>query len=176
MNLVWIDLEMTGLNPESERIVEIATVVTDAKLNVLAEGPSLAIKQSNALLQKMDKWNREQHGKSGLIDRVKESTVSETEAMNLTIEFLLKWVNKGESPMCGNSISLDRRFLIKYMPELEQVFHYRNIDVSTVKELARRWNPEIESGFSKKGNHLALDDVYESIAELAYYREKFFNC
>ena len=173
MNLVWIDLEMTGLNPDSERIIEIATVVTDANLNVLAEGPSLAIKQSNALLQKMDKWNREQHGKSGLIDRVKESTVSESEAMNLTIEFLLKWVNKGESPMCGNSISLDRRFLIKYMPELEQVFHYRNIDVSTVKELARRWNPEIESGFNKKGNHLALDDVYESIAELAYYRGKF---
>ena len=110
------------------------------------------------------------------IDRVKESTVSESEAMNLTIEFLLKWVNKGESPMCGNSISLDRRFLIKYMPELEQVFHYRNIDVSTVKELARRWNPEIESGFNKKGNHLALDDVYESIAELAYYRGKIFNC
>lgn len=176
MNLVWIDLEMTGLNPDSERIIEIATVVTDANLNVLAEGPSLAIKQSNALLQKMDKWNHEQHGKSGLIDRVKESTVSESEAMNLTIEFLLKWVNKGESPMCGNSISLDRRFLIKYMPELEQVFHYRNIDVSTVKELARRWNPEIESGFNKKGNHLALDDVYESIAELAYYRGKIFNC
>ena len=176
MNLVWIDLEMTGLNPDSERIIEIATVVTDANLNVLAEGPSLAIKQSNSLLQKMDKWNREQHGKSGLIDRVKESTVSESEAMNLTIEFLLKWVNKGESPMCGNSISLDRRFLIKYMPELEQVFHYRNIDVSTVKELARRWNPEIESGFNKKGNHLALDDVYESIAELAYYRGKIFNC
>ena len=150
MNLVWIDLEMTGLNPDSERIIEIATVVTDANLNVLAEGPSLAIKQSNALLQKMDIWNREQHGKSGLIDRVKESTVSESEAMNLTIEFLLKWVNKGESPMCGNSISLDRRFLIKYMPELEQVFHYRNIDVSTVMELARRWNPEIESGFNKK--------------------------
>ena len=124
----------------------------------------------------MDKWNREQHGKSGLIDRVKESTVSESEAMNLTIEFLLKWVNQGESPMCGNSISLDRRFLIKYMPELEQVFHYRNIDVSTVKELARRWNPGIESGFNKKGNHLALDDVYESIAELAYYRGKIFNC
>ena len=176
MNLVWIDLEMTGLNPDSERIIEIATVVTDANLNVLAEGPSLAIKQPNALLQKMDKWNREQHGKSGLIDRVKESTVSESEAMNLTIEFLLKWVNQGESPMCGNSISLDRWFLIKYMPELEQVFHYRNIDVSTVKELARRWNPEIESGFNKKGNHLALDDVYESIAELAYYRGKIFNC
>ena len=176
MNLVWIDLEMTGLNPDSERIIEIATVVTDANLNVLAEGPSLAIKQSNVLLQKMDKWNREQHVKSGLIDRVKRSTVSESEAMNLTIEFLLKWVKKDESPMCGNSISLDRRFLIKYMPELEQVFHYRHIDVSTVKELARRWNPETVSGFNKKGNHLALDDVYESIAELEYYREKIFNC
>ena len=174
--LVWIDLEMTGLNPDSERIIEIATVVTDANLNVLAEGPSLAIKQSNALLQKMDKWNREQHGKSGLIDRVKESTVSETEAMNLTIEFLLKWVNKGESPMCGNSISLDRRFLIKYMPELESIFHYRNIDVSTLKELAKRWTPEIESGFNKKGAHLALDDIYESIAELAYYRKNMINC
>ena len=174
MNLVWIDLEMTGLNPDSERIIEIATVVTDANLNVLAEGPSLAIKQSNALLQKMDKWNREQHGKSGLIDRVKESTVSESEAMNLTIEFLLNWVNKGESPMCGNYISLYRRFLIKYMPKLANHFHYRHLDVSSFKEVVKRWYPE-EEEFEKKGSHRAMDDIKESVNELKFYREKFFK-
>ena len=176
MNLVWIDLEMTGLIPEKERIIEIATVVTDSNLNILAEGPSIAIKQHDSLLDSMDDWNTDQHGRSGLIDRVRQSDIDESLAMQSTIEFLLKWVKKGESPMCGNSISLDRRFLIKYMPELESIFHYRNIDVSTLKELAKRWTPEIESGFNKKGAHLALDDIYESIAELAYYRKNMFNC
>ena len=176
MNLVWIDLEMTGLIPEKERIIEIATVVTDSNLNILAEGPSLAIKQPDSLLDRMDDWNTDQHGRSGLIDRVRQSDIDESQAMQLTIQFLLKWVKKGESPMCGNSITLDRRFLIKYMPELESIFHYRNIDVSTLKELAKRWTPEIESGFNKKGAHLALDDIYESIAELTYYRKNMFNC
>lgn len=176
MNLVWIDLEMTGLIPEKERIIEIATVVTDSNLNILAEGPSIAIKQPHSLLDSMDDWNTDQHGRSGLIDRVRQSDIDESQAMQSTIQFLLKWVKKGESPMCGNSISLDRRFLIKYMPELESIFHYRNIDVSTLKELAKRWTPEIESGFNKKGAHLALDDIYESIAELAYYRKNMFNC
>ena len=176
MNLVWIDLEMTGLIPKKERIIEIATVVTDSNLNILAEGPSIAIKQADSLLDSMDDWNTDQHGRSGLIDRVRQSDIDESQAMQSTIQFLLKWVKKGESPMCGNSITLDRRFLIKYMPELESIFHYRNIDVSTLKELAKRWTPEIESGFNKKGAHLALDDVYESIAELAYYRKNMFNC
>ena len=176
MNLVWIDLEMTGLIPEKERIIEIATVVTDSNLNILAEGPSIVIKQPDSLLDSMDDWNTDQHGRSGLIDRVRQSDIDESQAMQSTIQFLLKWVKKGESPMCGNSISLDRRFLIKYMPELESIFHYRNIDVSTLKELAKRWTPEIESGFNKKGAHLALDDIYESIAELAYYRKNMFNC
>ena len=176
MNLVWIDLEMTGLIPEKERIIEIATVVTDSNLNILAEGPSLAIKQPDSFLDSMDDWNTDQHGRSGLIDRVRQSDIDESQAMQLTIQFLLKWVKKGESPMCGNSITLDRRFLIKYMPELESIFHYRNIDVSTLKELAKRWTPEIESGFNKKGAHLALDDIYESIAELAYYRKNMFSC
>jgi oligoribonuclease len=176
MNLVWIDLEMTGLIPEKERIIEIATVVTDSNLNILAEGPSLAIKQPDSFLDSMDDWNTDQHGRSGLIDRVRQSDIDESQAMQSTIQFLLKWVKKGESPMCGNSITLDRRFLIKYMPELESIFHYRNIDVSTLKELAKRWTPEIESVFNKKGAHLALDDIYESIAELAYYRKNMFNC
>tara|TARA_Y100000994_G_C15665623_1_gene431475 strand:- start:878 stop:1408 length:531 start_codon:yes stop_codon:yes gene_type:complete len=176
MNLVWIDLEMTGLQPDKERIIEIATVVTDSNLQILAEGPSIAIKQPDSLLNSMDDWNREQHGRSGLINRVRQSEIDEFQAMQSTVEFLLKWVKKGESPMCGNSISLDRRFLIKYMPELESIFHYRNIDVSTLKELAKRWNPEMESGFSKKGAHLALDDIYESIAELEYYRKNMLKC
>jgi oligoribonuclease len=176
MNLVWIDLEMTGLIPEKERIIEIATVVTDSNLNILAEGPSHAIKQPDSFLDSMDDWNTDQHGRSGLIDRVRQSDIDESQAMQSTIQFLLKWVKKGESPMCGNSITLDRRFLIKYMPELESIFHYRNIDVSTLKELAKRWTPEIESVFNKKGAHLALDDIYESIAELAYYRKNMFSC
>jgi len=173
LNLIWIDLEMTGLNPLTERIIEIATVVTDSNLKVLAEGPSLVIKQSDSLLAGMDEWNTRQHGGSGLTDRVRNSQITEAEAMQQTLDFLSHWVPKGESPMCGNSIGQDRRFLVRYMPELEVFFHYRNLDVSTLKELVRRWRSDLTGGFSKKGSHLAMDDVHDSIAELAYYR-KFF--
>jgi oligoribonuclease len=173
LNLIWIDLEMTGLNPLTERIIEIATVVTDSNLKVLAEGPSLVINQSDSLLAGMDEWNTRQHGGSGLTDRVRNSQITEAEAMHQTLDFLSHWVPKGQSPMCGNSIGQDRRFLVRYMPELEVFFHYRNLDVSTLKELVRRWRPDLEGGFSKKGTHLAMDDVHDSIAELAYYR-KFF--
>lgn len=173
LNLIWIDLEMTGLNPLTERIIEIATVVTDSNLKVLAEGPSLVINQSDSLLAGMDEWNTQQHGGSGLTDRVRNSQITEAEAMQQTLDFLSHWVPKGQSPMCGNSIGQDRRFLVRYMPELEVFFHYRNLDVSTLKELMRRWRPDLEGGFSKKGSHLAMDDVRDSIAELAYYR-KFF--
>ena len=173
LNLIWIDLEMTGLNPLTERIIEIATVVTDSNLKVLAEGPSLVINQSDSLLAGMDEWNTRQHGSSGLTDRVRNSQITEAEAMQQTLDFLSHWVPKGQSPMCGNSIGQDRRFLVRYMPELEVFFHYRNLDVSTLKELVRRWRPDLEGGFSKKGSHLAMDDVHDSIAELAYYR-KFF--
>ena len=176
LNLIWIDLEMTGLDPESERIIEVATVVTDSNLNVLDEGPSLVINQSNTLLDSMDEWNTAQHGSSGLTDRVRSSVITEKEAMNQTLAFLKKWVPEGSSPMCGNSIGQDRRFLVKYMPDLASFFHYRNLDVSTIKELIRRWRPDLEGGFSKKGNHLAMDDIYDSIAELAYYREVFIQC
>ena len=173
LNLIWIDLEMTGLNPLTERIIEIATVVTDSNLKVLAEGPSLVINQSDSLLAGMDEWNTRQHGGSGLTDRVRNSQITEVEAMQQTLDFLSHWVPKGQSPMCGNSIGQDRRFLVRYMPELEVFFHYRNLDVSTLKELVRRWRSDLEGGFSKKGSHLAMDDVHDSIAELAYYR-KFF--
>jgi oligoribonuclease len=176
LNLIWIDLEMTGLDPDSERIIEVATVVTDSNLNVLDEGPSLVINQSNILLDSMDEWNTVQHGRSGLTDRVLSSVLTEKEAMNQTLDFLKKWVPEGCSPMCGNSIGQDRRFLVKYMPDLASFFHYRNLDVSTIKELIRRWRPDLECGFSKKGNHLAMDDIYDSIAELAYYREVFIQC
>ena len=176
LNLIWIDLEMTGLDPDSDRIIEVATVVTDPNLNVLDEGPSLVINQSNALLDSMDEWNTAQHGRSGLTDRVRSSILTEKEAMNQTLDFLKKWVPEGSSPMCGNSIGQDRRFLVKYMPDLASFFHYRNLDVSTIKELIRRWRPDLEGGFSKKGNHLAMDDIYDSIAELAYYREVFIQC
>ena len=176
LNLIWIDLEMTGLDPDSDRIIEVATVVTDPNLNVLDEGPSLVINQSNALLDSMDEWNTAQHGRSGLTDRVRSSVLTEKEAMNQTLDFLKKWVPEGSSPMCGNSIGQDRRFLVKYMPDLASFFHYRNLDVSTIKELIRRWRPDLEGGFSKKGNHLAMDDIYDSIAELAYYREVFIQC
>lgn len=176
LNLIWIDLEMTGLDPDSERIIEVATVVTDSNLNVLDEGPSLVINQSNILLDSMDEWNTVQHGRSGLTDRVLSSVLTEKEAMNQTLDFLKKWVPEGCSPMCGNSIGQDRRFLVKYMPDLASFFHYRNLDVSTIKELIRRWRPDLEGGFSKKGNHLAMDDIYDSIAELAYYREVFIQC
>ena len=175
LNLIWIDLEMTGLDPERERIIEIATVVTDANLNVLAEGPSLVVHQKDTLLDAMDEWNRNQHGGSGLTQLVRNSQISEAQASAATIDFLRQWVPAGASPMCGNSIGQDRRFLVRYMPELAAFFHYRNLDVSTLKELVRRWKPELENGFVKKGSHLAMDDVYDSIAELAYYRKVFIQ-
>lgn len=174
-NLIWIDLEMTGLDPGKERIIEIATIVTDGRLNILAEGPVLAIHQSDALLNAMDDWNTEQHGGSGLVKRVKESDATEHRAERETIEFLRQWVPEGASPMCGNSIGQDRRFLVKYMPELEAYFHYRNLDVSTVKELARRWRPDVLEGVKKESRHLALDDIRDSIEELKHYQEHFFR-
>jgi len=170
-NLIWVDLEMTGLNPETHKIIEIASIVTDSQLNILAEGPVLAIHQPDSELDKMDEWCTTTHTGSGLVKRVKESSVSEQEAVEQTIEFLKKWVPAGKSPICGNSIGQDRRFLVKHMPQLDEYFHYRCIDVSTLKELTRRWKPEILDGFSKQGTHLALDDIRESIAELQYYRE-----
>jgi len=175
LNLIWIDLEMTGLDPLQERIIEIATVVTDSELNVIAEGPSIAINQSEQLLQAMDEWNTNQHGKSGLTERVRKSSVTETQAEAATLEFLKQWVPEGVSPMCGNSIGQDRRFLVRYMPELADYFHYRNLDVSTLKELVKRWKPELINGFNKKGSHLAMDDIYDSIKELAYYRKVFIQ-
>lgn len=174
-HLIWIDLEMTGLNPDSDLIIEIATVVTDKDLNILAQGPVLAIHQSDAALAAMDDWNQKHHGQSGLIDRVKTSTVNEVEAERLTIEFLKQWVPENTSPICGNSIGQDRRFLYRYMPKLEAYFHYRNIDVSTLKELAARWAPEVKNGFNKESTHQALDDIIESIEELRYYREHFIR-
>jgi oligoribonuclease len=175
LNLIWIDLEMTGLDPLQERIIEIATVVTDSELNVIAEGPSIAINQSEQLLQAMDEWNTNQHGKSGLTERVRKSSVAEAQAEAATLEFLKQWVPEGVSPMCGNSIGQDRRFLVRYMPELADYFHYRNLDVSTLKELVKRWKPELINGFNKKGSHLAMDDIYDSIKELAYYRKVFIQ-
>ncbi|MEH2922557.1 oligoribonuclease [Samsonia erythrinae] len=174
-NLIWIDLEMTGLNPERDRIIEIATLVTDANLNVLAEGPVLAVHQPDSQLALMDDWNVSTHGASGLIDRVKASTTDERAAELETLAFLQQWVPAGKSPICGNSIGQDRRFLFRYMPELEAYFHYRYLDVSTLKELARRWKPEILTGFKKQGTHQAMDDIRESLAELAYYREHFLQ-
>jgi len=174
-NLIWIDLEMTGLNPEQDRIIEIATLVTDADLNILAEGPTLAVHQSEAQLALMDDWNVRTHTNSGLVERVKVSQFDERAAELATIEFLQKWVPANSSPICGNSIGQDRRFLFKYMPELEAYFHYRYLDVSTLKELARRWKPEILPGFKKQGSHQAMDDIRESVAELAYYREHFIQ-
>ena len=174
-NLIWIDLEMTGLIPESDVIIEIATVVTDANLNVIGEGPSLAIKQKTELLDGMDDWNTNQHNRSGLVQRVKESSISVAQAESQTLDFLSQYVDSGASPMCGNSICQDRRFLYNYMPTLEKFFHYRHIDVSTLKELADRWKPEIINSSFKKSRHLALSDIYDSIDELKHYREHFIK-
>ncbi|MEM7466289.1 MAG: oligoribonuclease [Pseudomonadota bacterium] len=173
-NLIWIDLEMTGLIPEEDRIIEIATVVTNESLDEEIEGPVLAVHQSDTCLNAMDEWNTNQHGKSGLIDRVKASTISELEAAEQTVAFLDEWVPSGVSPMCGNSICQDRRFLAKYMPNLERFFHYRNLDVSTLKELAKRWSPNLPV-FEKGGAHLALDDIRDSIKELRHYRQHFLR-
>lgn len=173
-NLVWIDLEMTGLNPDTDLIIEIATLVTDAQLNVLAEGPSLVIHQPESVMSAMDEWCTRQHGASGLTRRVLESKISEREAEQATMAFLREHVDAGASPMCGNSICQDRRFLYRYMPELEAFFHYRNLDVSSVKELVRRWYPDKLAGFSKQSSHLALDDIRDSVAELSYYRQQVF--
>jgi oligoribonuclease len=174
-NLIWIDLEMTGLDSDNDRIIEIATIVTDANLNILAEGPSLAIHQSEEVMERMDQWNRDHHGASGLWQRVRESRVDEGEAQAQTLEFLDRYLDPGQSPMCGNSICQDRRFLARTMPELEAFFHYRNLDVSTLKELARRWRPDIYSSFKKQGAHLALEDIRESIDELRHYRDHFLR-
>ena len=174
-NLVWIDLEMTGLKPELDVIIEIATIVTDKHLRVLAEGPVIAIRQSEATLAAMDDWNRKQHGGSGLAARVLASPVDTAAAEAATLRFLDAWVERGRSPMCGNSICQDRRFLARLMPTLEQFFHYRNLDVSTLKELAQRWSPKLLEGFRKASTHLALDDVRESIRELEFYRERMFK-
>ena len=174
-NLVWIDLEMTGLDTQADHIIEIATIVTDASLNVLAEGPVLAIHQPDAVLEAMDEWNRTTHGGTGLIQRVRESTLTAADAEARTLEFLQQYSEAGASPMCGNSICQDRRFLAREMPRLEKFFHYRNLDVSTVKELARRWAPDVLSGIQKASTHLALDDIRESIGELEHYKRHFLK-
>jgi oligoribonuclease len=174
-HLIWIDLEMTGLNPDTDLIIEIATVVTDKNLNILAKGPAIAVHQSDAALLAMDDWNQKHHGESGLIDRVWASKISTEEAEKLTIDFLKEWVPGSTSPMCGNTIGQDRRFLARYMPKLEAYFHYRSIDVSTLKELAARWAPALKDGFKKETKHEALADILESIEELRYYREHFIK-
>ena len=173
--LVWIDLEMMGLDTLNDEIIEIATIVTDQDLNILAEGPVFAIKVSDQKLNGMDDWNTKQHGQSGLIDRVRRSTVTLEQAEAETIAFLNKWVDAGKSPMCGNSICQDRRFMARQMPELERFFHYRNLDVSSIKELCFRWRPDILRSFEKNGSHLAMDDIRDSIRELKHYRTHFFN-
>ena len=172
-NLIWIDMEMTGLNPDTDRIIEVATVITDAQLNLIAESPVLVVFQANDVLSGMDKWNQSTHSKSGLIDRVKGSKLSEAEVEAQMLAFLLQHVPSGVSPMCGNSICQDRRFMARWMPQLEGHFHYRNLDVSTFKELVKRWKPEIASGLKKESKHEALADIYDSINELKYYREHF---
>jgi len=174
-HLIWIDLEMTGLDTDNDQIIEIATIITDNELNVLAEGPELAIHQQEEVLAGMDEWNTRQHGQSGLTERVRNSDCDAARAEAETLAFLREWVPAGASPMCGNSICQDRRFLARLMPELEAYFHYRNLDVSSLKELAARWAPGLMDGFSKQGSHLAMDDIRDSIAELAYYRENFIR-
>jgi len=173
--LIWIDLEMTGLDTFQDHIIEIATVVTDRDLNVLAEGPVLAIHQPESVLAGMDEWNQRQHGGSGLIQRIRDSRISVAAAEQQTLAFLSQWLEKGQSPMCGNSICQDRRFMAREMPTLERFFHYRNLDVSTVKELARRWSPKILDGLQKQSSHLALEDIHESINELKHYRQHFIR-
>ncbi|MDO8775243.1 MAG: oligoribonuclease [Burkholderiaceae bacterium] len=175
MNLVWVDMEMTGLDPDTDRIIEVAVVVTDMQLNVLAEGPVFAIHQSDETLNKMDAWNKGTHGRSGLIERVKASTVTEEDAEKALVDFLKHFVPAGKSPMCGNTICQDRRFMVRGMPKLEAFFHYRNLDVSTLKELCRRWRPELLAGFKKHQKHTALADIIESVEELKYYREHFIK-
>lgn len=174
-NLIWLDMEMSGLSSDTDRILELAVVITDANLNVLGESPVLVVHQSDAVLDGMDTWNKATHARSGLIDKVKASTLDETAATLQMIEFLKQFVAAGKSPMCGNSICQDRRFMARHMPDLEAYFHYRNLDVSVFKELARRWKPKVYSGFKKASKHEALADIYESIDELKYYREHFIK-
>jgi len=174
-HLIWIDLEMTGLVPERHRIIEIATLITDQHLHLLAEGPVIAVHQPEAELAAMDEWNTVQHGKSGLTQRVRDSRIDEAKAERLTLDFLKQWVPAGKSPMCGNSICQDRRFLARWMPDLERHFHYRNLDVSTLKELCLRWAPGVARGFAKESRHQALDDIRDSVDELRYYREHFIR-
>ncbi len=174
-NLIWLDMEMSGLLPDTDRILELAAVVTDAQLNVIAESPVLVVHQSDAVLDSMDAWNKGTHGRSGLIDKVKASTLDEEAATDAMLAFLKEHVPAGKSPMCGNSICQDRRFMARYMPRLEAFFHYRNLDVSVFKELSRRWRPDIYAGFKKASRHEALADIYESIDELKYYRDHFLN-
>ena len=174
-NLVWMDLEMTGLDPDVERILEIATIITDSNLNVIAEGPVIVVKQSEELLASMDSWNTEHHTNSGLIERVRREGIPEDEAEQTTLAFIRRYVPERTAPLCGNSIGQDRRFLVRYMPQLEDYLHYRNLDVSTVKELALRWRPDVANSMKKKSSHRALDDIKESIEELRHYKRTFFQ-
>ena len=174
-NLAWLDMEMTGLNPDTDRIIEVAMIITDSDLNVLAQSEVLVIHQPDSIIDHMDKWNTTTHTRTGLVDKVKASMLTEAEAEEKLLAFISEWIPEKASPMCGNSIHQDRRFMVRYMPRLEAYFHYRNLDVSTLKELARRWNPAIVKGISKKGAHQALDDIKESIEEMAYYREHFLT-
>lgn len=174
-NLAWLDMEMTGLNPDTDRIIEVAMIITDSDLNILAQSEVLVIHQPDSIIDHMDKWNTTTHTRTGLVDKVKASTLTEAEAEEKLLAFISEWIPEKASPMCGNSIHQDRRFMVRYMPRLEAYFHYRNLDVSTLKELARRWNPAIVKGISKKGAHQALNDIKESIEEMAYYREHFLT-